>query len=48
MAEKLEKYDRTLQWGFLPAVLGEYPDKKGGYHGCLKWWSSSSLKLRGS
>jgi hypothetical protein len=28
--------------------LGEYPDKIGGYHGCLPWYSSSSLKLRGN
>jgi len=29
-----------------PTGLGEYPDKKGGYHGCLSWYGRSSLKLQ--
>ena len=47
MAAKLNKIYRAV-WGFLPMGLGEYPDKIGGYHGCLPWHRSSSLKLQGN
>lgn len=47
MAAKLNKIYRGV-WGFLPMGLGEYPDKIGGYHGCLPWHRSSSLKLQGN
>jgi hypothetical protein len=29
-----------------PTGLREYPDKIGGYHGCLSWYSRSSLKMQ--
>jgi len=47
MAEKLKKLYRAV-WKFLLAGLGEYPDKIGGYHGCLPWHRSSSLKIQGN
>jgi len=48
MAEKLDKIYRKAR-GFLPMRrLGEYPDKIGGYHGCLPWHHGSSLKLQGN
>jgi hypothetical protein len=28
--------------------LREYPDKIEGYHGCLPWYHSSSLKMQGN
>ncbi len=46
MATKLKYIYRTV-WGFLLTGLREYPDKIGGYHGCLPWRRSSSLKLQG-
>jgi hypothetical protein len=47
MAAELDKIHHTLR-GFAPPGLGEYPDKIGGYHGCLTWRRSSSLKLQGN
>lgn len=47
MAEKLKKLYRAV-WGFLLTGVGEYPDKIGGYHGCLPWHRSSSLKMKGN
>ena len=47
MAEKLIKIYRAVR-GLLPMGLGEYPDKIGGYHGCLPWCRSSSLNLQGN
>jgi len=47
MAEKLNKIYRAVR-GFLLTGLREFPDKIGGYHGCLPWYSSSSLKLKGN
>ena len=46
MAAKLITDFRKF-WGFLFTILREYPDKIGGYHGCLSWYRSSSLKLVG-
>jgi len=47
MAAKLITYFRNF-WGFLSTLLREYPDKIGGYHGCLPWHRSSSLKMKGN
>jgi hypothetical protein len=47
MAAEISKSYRTLRER-QPMGLGEYPDKIGGYHGCLPWYSSSSLKLQGN
>jgi len=46
MAAEVNRIRQALR-GFLPVVLGESPDKKGGYHGCPPRQRGSSLKLRG-
>jgi hypothetical protein len=46
MATKLINMLNALS-DYLSLGLREFPDKIGGYHGCLSWCHGSSLKLEG-